>query len=103
MIKKFEGGSIEYRLPNYAETQILLGEIGFGIVNEKDNDIKNQDFIIMGKILKYMGEFITAIKIDKITSYDELLNSSVYAPYLQEISVELINKMMDFTSKKKSN
>ena len=103
MIKKFEGGSIEYRLPNYAETQILLGEIGFGIEDEKDSGIKNHNLILMGKILKYMGEFITAIKTDKITSYDELLNSPVYAGELSPISVEVTNSIMGFISKKKSN
>lgn len=101
MFKKFDGGKIEYRLPNYAETQIVLGEIGFGITDKSDSRPKNHDLIIMGKILNYMGEFITDIKIKDISTYDELLNSPVYAPYLQEISVELINKMMEFNSKKK--
>lgn len=102
MIKKFEGGSIEYRLPNYSEAQILLGQIGFGVMDNTDKG-SNADYVLMGKILKHMGEFITAIKIKDITTYDELLNSSIYARELDSISVEITNSIMDFISKKKSS
>ena len=100
MIKKFKGGEIHYKYPNYAEAQILLGQIGFG---REAKEEQNQEMILMGKVLEFMGKFITHIKMKDIKDYDSLLNSPEYAQELSPISVEIINKILDFSSKKKDS
>lgn len=94
MEKKFKGGSIKYRLPNYADTMVMYGKAGLAQTNS---------LVMMGEFLRHMGFMVEEIKIGGIDSYETLLSSKKYAKELATIANEMMTSMMEFTEEKKSD
>lgn len=97
---KIGQGKIKYRLPNYAESQIILGEIGIG--TKKDDASQNEFLIILGKITAKLGEFISEVKVKDYNKFDELLNDPELGHDLTKLANEFISRIFEFTTQKKS-
>lgn len=93
---------IKYRLPNFADTQIIFGEINIGNMDINSQD-KNWEFILLGKVLGCMGFLIESIAVgDKEKSYDQVLNDPENASLLTPVASKIIETIMRYNSKKKS-
>lgn len=100
MEKKIGNGSIKYRLPNFAESQIILGELGIGTY--KEDEFVNHDLIFYGNMVKKIKEFVKEVSIGDIKNYDDLLDHEEYASDISEIVGEFITKISSFNAEKKS-
>lgn len=91
---------ITYRKPNFADAQIIFGEINLGNIDFTSKE-KNWNFILLGKITNAMGFLIDEIKIkDEIKTFDSILNSPKYSPCLAAVAAEIVNGVMEFSSAK---
>ncbi len=98
MIHKIdEKKSIEYRLPNYGEAILLMGEIGFGSI--KNEDDTSYLFILQGKTVNHIDKFIT--KTEGFNSLDELRESTEHGHVLGNIAEKILERVFGFINKKK--
>ena len=91
-------GFIEYRLPNFAESQRLMAELNMVTVSAEMND----QLIFMADSLEKLGKFVTKIDVDKCEKYEDLLNEPKYSSDLMEYVAILINRIASFSLEKKS-
>ena len=99
---KFDDLVIKYRRPNFADAQILLGQIGIGSIEEKDGVDTN--LIFLGKTINAMGFLVDEITIKgENYNYQWLLRSEEFANHLASVAADVIESVMGFSSKKKTH
>lgn len=100
MIKEFEYGKIEYKLPNIPQAMELLGELGINA----DGTYQIGQFALMAKMIRQLDKFISVVDCDfdgiKVTTFDGLIEQFESMAVLSEISGEILNKL-NMSAKKK--
>jgi len=101
LIHEFEGGTIEYRLPNIPESLRLLQAMGIKATDLESGELENE-LEIMAALLEKMDKFIVKLNVEGIENYDEMLKDMKYMTPLSEMAGKIMEAFTVDDKKKES-
>ena len=95
---KIGNGKLQYRLPNFPESQRLTIDLGILNVTSKVED----QLLLLANALEKIEKFIELVDVDGINNYQDLLKEPKYANDLNGLVTIIIERVCEFTTQKKS-